>query len=56
MTRVTAIGPGSCQSLEYDRDRADAWRARWLAVRGDPRRVSADEISGVEREMDRWKT
>jgi uncharacterized membrane protein len=30
--------------------------AVWLAVRGDPRRVSADEVSGVEREMDHWKT
>jgi hypothetical protein len=30
--------------------------AGWLAVRGDPRRGSADEISGVEREMDHWKT
>lgn len=30
--------------------------AGWLAVRGDPRRGSADEVRGVEREMDHWKT
>ncbi|HYO46578.1 MAG TPA: DUF2270 domain-containing protein, partial [Gemmatimonadota bacterium] len=30
--------------------------AVWLAVRGDRRRGIADEIHGVEREMDHWKT
>lgn len=30
--------------------------AIWLAVRGDRRRGVADEIHGVEREMDHWKT
>lgn len=30
--------------------------ATWLAVRGDPRRGAADEIHGLEREMDHWKT
>lgn len=29
--------------------------AIWLAVRGDPRHGAADEIRGLEREMDRWK-
>jgi hypothetical protein len=30
--------------------------AVWLSVRGDRRRGTADEIHGVEREMDHWKT
>jgi uncharacterized membrane protein len=29
--------------------------ATWLAVRGDPRHGAADEIRGLEREIDRWK-
>jgi uncharacterized membrane protein len=30
--------------------------AVWLALRGDRRRGSADEIHGIEREMEHWKT
>lgn len=30
--------------------------AIWLAVRGDRRRGITDEIHGIEREMDHWKT
>ena len=30
--------------------------AVWLALRGDNRRGISDEIHGIEREMDHWKT